>query len=196
MILPIIAYGDPVLRKKGAEITSEYPNLDKLIENMWDTMYEAYGVGLAAQQIGLPIRLFIIDPSAFGEDKELELEEQKRLKNLKKVFLNPKIVSEEGEDWAFNEGCLSIPEIREDVFRKQQITIEYQDENFNSFREVYEGLAARVIQHEYDHIEGILFTDKLSSLKKRLIKGKLANISKGKVEVDYRMRFPAMKKGR
>ncbi|MFO7720407.1 MAG: peptide deformylase, partial [Gillisia sp.] len=150
MILPIIAYGDPVLRKKGAEITSEYPNLDKLIENMWDTMYEAYGVGLAAQQIGLPIRLFIIDPSAFGEDKELELEEQKRLKNLKKVFLNPKIVSEEGEDWAFNEGCLSIPEIREDVFRKQQITIEYQDENFNSFREVYEGLAARVIQHEYD----------------------------------------------
>ena len=196
MILPIIAYGDPVLRKKGAEITTEYPNLDKLIENMWDTMYEAYGVGLAAQQIGLPIRLFIIDPSAFAEDKELEPTEQEHLKNLKKVFINPKIVSEDGEDWAFNEGCLSIPEVREDVFRKQQITIEYQDENFNSFREIYEGLAARVIQHEYDHIEGILFTDKLSSLKKRLIKGKLANISKGKVDVDYRMRFPEMKKGR
>ncbi len=196
MILPIIAYGDPVLRKKGKEITKEYPNLDKLIENMWDTMYEAYGVGLAAQQIGLPIRLFMIDPSAFGEDEELELAEQKLLKNLKKVFINPKIVAEEGEDWAFNEGCLSIPEVREDVFRKKQITIEYQDENFNSFREVYEGLAARVIQHEYDHIEGILFTDKLSSLKKRLIKGKLANISKGKIDVDYRMRFPAMKKGR
>ncbi|MFN4764308.1 peptide deformylase [Gillisia sp. Q332] len=196
MILPIIAYGDPVLRKKGKEIAKEYPNLDKLIENMWDTMYEAYGVGLAAQQIGLPIRLFIIDPSAFGEDEELELAEQNQLKNLKKVFINPTIVAEEGEDWAFNEGCLSIPEVREDVFRKKQITIEYQDENFNSFREVYEGLAARVIQHEYDHIEGILFTDKLSSLKKRLIKGKLANISKGKIDVDYRMRFPAVKKGR
>lgn len=196
MILPIIAYGDPVLRKKGKEITKDYPDLDKLIENMWDTMYEAYGVGLAAQQIGLPIRLFIIDPSAFGEDEELELAEQEQLKNLKKVFINPKIVAEEGEDWAFNEGCLSIPEVREDVFRKQQITIEYQDENFNSFREVYEGLAARVIQHEYDHIEGVLFTDKLSSLKKRLIKGKLANISKGKIQADYKMKFPLMKKGR
>lgn len=196
MILPIIAYGDPVLRKKGKEITKEYPDLDKLIENMWDTMYEAYGVGLAAQQIGLPIRLFIIDPSAFGEDEELELAEQEQLKNLRKVFINPKIVAEEGEDWAFNEGCLSIPEVREDVFRKQQITIEYQDENFNSFREVYEGLAARVIQHEYDHIEGVLFTDKLSSLKKRLIKGKLANISKGKIQADYKMKFPLMKKGR
>ncbi|MFO8148387.1 MAG: peptide deformylase [Bacteroidota bacterium] len=196
MILPIIAYGDPVLRKKGKEITKEYPNLDKLIENMWDTMYEAYGVGLAAQQIGLPIRLFIIDPSAFGEDDELDIDEQNQLKNLKKVFINPKIVAEEGEEWAFNEGCLSIPEVREDVFRKQQITIEYQDENFDSFREVYEGLAARVIQHEYDHIEGILFTDKLSSLKKRLIKGKLANISKGKIQGDYKMKFPLMKKGR
>ena len=196
MILPIIAYGDPVLRKKGKEITKDYPDLDKLIENMWDTMYEAYGVGLAAQQIGLPIRLFIIDPSAFGEDEELELAEQEQLKNLRKVFINPKIVAEEGEDWAFNEGCLSIPEVREDVFRKQQITIEYQDENFNSFREVYEGLAARVIQHEYDHIEGVLFTDKLSSLKKRLIKGKLANISKGKIQADYKMKFPLMKKGR
>ncbi len=196
MILPIIAYGDPVLRKEGKEITKEYPKLDELIENMWDTMYEAYGVGLAAQQIGLPIRLFIIDPSAFGEDEELEIAEQEQLKNLRKVFINPKIVAEEGEEWAFNEGCLSIPEVREDVFRKQQITIEYQDENFNSFSEVYEGLAARVIQHEYDHIEGILFTDKLSSLKKRLIKGKLANISKGKVTAEYRMRFPQAKKGR
>jgi len=196
MILPIIAYGDPVLRKMGQEITKDYPDLDKLIINMWDTMYEAYGVGLAAPQVNYSIRLFMIDPSPFAEDENLTDPEKEVLSNLKKVFINPKIIAEEGEEWAFNEGCLSIPEIREDVFRKPKITIEYQDEDFNSFRETYEGLAARVIQHEYDHIEGILFTDKLSSLKKRLIKGKLSDISKGKVDVDYRMRFPAMKKGR
>lgn len=196
MILPIIAYGDPVLRKIGQEITKDYPDLEQLIINMWDTMYEAYGVGLAAPQVNYPIRLFIIDPSPFAEDESLTDPEKEVLGSLKKVFINPKIIAEEGEEWAFNEGCLSIPEIREDVFRKPRITIEYQDEDFNSFRETYEGLAARVIQHEYDHIEGILFTDKLSSLKKRLIKGKLNDISKGKVDVDYRMRFPAMKKGR
>lgn len=196
MILPIIAYGDPVLRKPGQEITKDYPDLDKLIINMWDTMYEAYGVGLAAPQVNYSIRLFMIDPSPFAEDENLTDPEKEVLSNLKKVFINPKIIAEEGEEWAFNEGCLSIPEIREDVFRKPRITIEYQDEDFNKLRETYEGLAARVIQHEYDHIEGILFTDKLSSLKKRLIKGKLSDISKGKVDVDYRMRFPAMKKGR
>ena len=196
MILPIIAYGDPVLRKPGKEITKDYPDLDKLIINMWDTMYEAYGVGLAAPQVNYSIRLFMIDPSPFSEDENLTDPEKEVLSNLKKVFINPKIIAEEGEEWAFNEGCLSIPEIREDVFRKPRITIEYQDEDFNKLRETYEGLAARVIQHEYDHIEGILFTDKLSSLKKRLIKGKLSDISKGKVDVDYRMRFPAMKKGR
>ncbi len=196
MILPIVAYGDPVLRKKCKEITPEYPNLKELIENMWETMYQAYGVGLAAPQVGVPIRLFIIDPTAFADDDALEEEEKKVLSNLKKVFINPTIVSEEGEEWAFNEGCLSIPDVREDVFRKSIITIEYQDEDFNSHRETYDGIAARVIQHEYDHIEGILFTDKLSSLKKRLIKGKLANISKGKIEAEYRMRFPLMKKGR
>ena len=196
MILPIIAYGDPVLRKMGQGITKDYPDLEKLIINMWDTMYEAYGVGLAAPQVNYSIRLFIIDPSPFAEDENLTDPEKEVLGNLKKVFINPKIIAEEGEEWAFNEGCLSIPEIREDVFRKPKITIEYQDEDFNSFRETYEGLAARVIQHEYDHIEGILFTDKLSSLKKRLIKGKLHEIPKGKVDVDYRMRFPAMKKGR
>ena len=163
---------------------------------MWDTMYEAYGVGLAAPQVNYSIRLFMIDPSPFAEDENLTDPEKEVLSNLKKVFINPKIIAEEGEEWAFNEGCLSIPEIREDVFRKPRITIEYQDEDFNKLRETYEGLAARVIQHEYDHIEGILFTDKLSSLKKRLIKGKLSDISKGKVDVDYRMRFPAMKKGR
>jgi len=196
MILPIIAYGDPVLRKMGQEIRKDYPDLDKLILNMWDTMYEAYGVGLAAPQVNYSIRLFMIDPSPFADDESLTGPEKEVLSNLKKVFINPKIIAEEGEEWAFNEGCLSIPEIREDVFRKPRITIEYQDEDFNSHRETYEGLAARVIQHEYDHIEGILFTDKLSSLKKRLIKGKLSDISKGKVDVDYRMRFPAMKKGR
>lgn len=196
MILPIVAYGDPVLRKKCKEITPEYPKLKELIENMWETMYQAYGVGLAAPQIGLPIRLFIIDPTAFADDDSLEEQEKEVLSNLKKIFINPVIVSEEGEEWAFNEGCLSIPDVREDVFRKSIITIEYQDEDFNKHTETYDGIAARVIQHEYDHIEGILFTDKLSSLKKRLIKGKLANISKGKIEAEYRMRFPLMKKGR
>ncbi|WP_081211482.1 peptide deformylase [Salegentibacter sediminis] len=196
MILPIVAYGDPVLRKKCSEIPEDYPKLEKLIENMWETMYNAYGVGLAAPQVGVPVRLFMIDPSPFAEDQELEEQEREQLNNLKKVFINPKIVEEEGDEWAFSEGCLSIPEIREDVFRKPVITIEYQDEDFKSHRDTYSGLAARVIQHEYDHIEGILFTDKLSSLKKRLIKGKLANISKGKIKIDYKMRFPEMKKGR
>lgn len=196
MILPIVAYGDPVLKKKAKEISQDYPKLEELIENMWDTMYNAYGVGLAAPQIGLPVRIFMVDAAPFAEDEELTDEEKKELEGLKKVFINPTILSEEGDEWAFSEGCLSIPDIREDVFRKPEITIEYYDENFNKHTETYKGLGARVIQHEYDHIEGILFTDKLSSLKKRLIKGKLANISKGKINVDYRMRFPAMKKGR
>ncbi len=196
MILPIIAYGDPVLRKKCSEIPQDYPNLKDLIDNMWDTMYNAYGVGLAAPQVGTPVRMFLIDPAPFADDESIEEDEMNFLKNLRKVFINPKMISEEGEEWTFNEGCLSIPDVREDVFRKPNIVIEYMDEEFNLQRENYKGLAARVIQHEYDHIEGILFTDKLSSLKKRLIKGRLANISKGKIETEYRMRFPLMKKGR
>ena len=196
MVLPITAYGDPVLRKKAKEISEDYPNLKELIENMWETMYGAYGVGLAAPQVGLPIRIFMIDTSPFAEDEDLSEEERKELESLKKVFINAKILEETGDEWAFNEGCLSIPEVREDVFRKPEIKIEYFDEDFNKHTEVYKGLAARVIQHEYDHIEGILFTDKLSSLKKRLIKGKLTNISKGKIKVDYRMKFPELKKGR
>lgn len=196
MVLPIVAYGDPVLRKKAKEIPEDYPKLKELIENMWETMYGAYGVGLAAPQVGLPIRLFMIDTSPFAEDEDLSETERKELEGLKKVFINPTILEETGDEWAFSEGCLSIPDIREDVFRKPDITIEYYDEDFNKHTENYTGLAARVIQHEYDHIEGILFTDKLSSLKKRLIKGKLANISKGKINVDYRMRFPAVKKAR
>lgn len=196
MVLPIVAYGDPVLRKKARAINEDYPKLNELIENMWETMYGAYGVGLAAPQIGLPVRLFMIDTSPFAEDEDLDEEERKELEGLKKVFINPTILEETGDEWAFGEGCLSIPDIREDVFRKPEITIEYYDVQFNKHTETYKGLAARVIQHEYDHIEGILFTDKLSSLKKRLIKGKLNNISKGKISVDYRMRFPELKKGR
>ncbi|PKV52203.1 peptide deformylase [Aquimarina sp. MAR_2010_214] len=196
MILPIVAYGDPVLKKKGKEITKDYPKLSELLDNMFETMYNAHGVGLAAPQIGIPIRLFIVDAEPFSEDEELSKEEAEQLKNFKKVFINATILEETGEEWAFAEGCLSIPDIREDVFRNETIKIKYFDENFVEHTETYDGLVARVIQHEYDHIEGILFTDKLSSLKKRLIKGKLANISKGKISSEYRMRFPLAKKGR
>ena len=196
MILPIVAYGDPVLRKVGTEIDKDYPNLSSLIDNMWETMYNAHGVGLAAPQIGLPIRMFMVDATPFADDEELTKEEQNQLKDFKRVFINAKILEETGKDWAFNEGCLSIPDVREDVIRQDTLTISYQDENFVPHEETFDGLLARVIQHEYDHIEGILFTDKLSSLKKRLLKGRLANISKGKINVDYRMRFPEMKKAR
>ncbi|HMQ44443.1 MAG TPA: peptide deformylase [Mariniflexile sp.] len=196
MILPIVAYGDPVLKKKGVDINKDYPELDALLENMFDTMYNAFGVGLAAPQIGLPIRVFIVDTMPFSEDEDLTEAEQTALNGFKRVFINAKILKEEGNEWAFNEGCLSIPDVREDVFRKPQITLEYFDENFESHTEVFDGLIARVIQHEYDHIEGVLFTDKLSALKKRLIKGRLANISKGKINVEYRMRFPDQKKKR
>jgi peptide deformylase len=196
MILPIVAYGDPVLKKKATNIDVEYPNLEGLLDNMYETMYNASGVGLAAPQIGLAIRIFLVDTSPFSEDEGLDAEEQELLKNFKKTFINPKILKEEGDEWAFNEGCLSIPDVREDVFRQPKVTIEYQDESFKTYTEVYEGLLARVIQHEYDHIEGILFTDKLSSLKKRLIKGKLTNISKGKIQIDYKMRFPNQNKRR
>lgn len=196
MVLPIVAYGDPVLKKVGEEISKDYPKLNELIDNMYETMDEAFGVGLAAPQIGLSIRLFVVDASPFAEDESLSDDEQAYLKAFKKTFINAKILMEEGDEWAFNEGCLSIPDVREDVFRKPRITMEYQDENFESHTEVFEGLAARIIQHEYDHIDGILFTDKLSSLKKRLIKGKLSNISKGNIKVDYRMKFPNMKKRR
>ena len=194
MILPIVAYGDPVLRKVAVEITAEYPGLETLIANMKETMYNASGVGLAAPQIGKAIRLFLIDASPFADDEELSEEDRDALKTFNKVFINAKILKEEGDEWAFNEGCLSIPDVREDVFRQPEVTIEYQDEEFNTHTETLNGLAARVFQHEYDHIEGILFTDKLSSLKKRLIKRKLENISKGKINADYRMRFPNLKK--
>ena len=196
MVLPIVAYGDPVLRKVGESIDKDYPNLKELIENMKDTMKNARGVGLAAPQIGKAIRLFLVETKPFSnpdgdaEDDEFTPEERAELADFKKVFINAEIVEEEGEEWPFNEGCLSIPKIREDVMRKPKIRITYYDENFDFFDETYEGLIARVIQHEYDHIEGKLFTDKVSPLRRRLIQGKLKNIAKGKVQVGYKMRFP------
>ena len=196
MILPVIAYGDPVLRKVAKEIAKDHSKLDEIIANMWETQYNASGVGIAAPQVGLSIRLFVIDAAPFSDDDELSEEEQGFLSNFKRVFINPTIIEESGDEWAFNEGCLSIPDVREDVFRQEQIVIEYVDENWKKQKETLTGLAARIVQHEYDHIEGVLFTDKLSTLKKRLIKGRLANITKGKVSVDYRMRFPQAKKKR
>ena len=192
MILPIVAYGTPVLKKKGSDITPDYPAFEQLLENMWETMYEANGVGLAAPQVGIAIRLFIVDASPFADDDELTEEEQKQLTGFKKVFINPQI-EESGEEWAFNEGCLSIPDIREDVYRQEEIQIRYWDENFKEHTEQYSGLAARVIQHEYDHIEGVLFTDKLSPLKKRLLKRKLNDIAKGNIKPEYKMRFSTNK---
>ncbi len=196
MILPIVAYGDPVLRKVAEDIGADYPKLKELMTDMWQTMYQANGVGLAAPQIGLPIRLFVVDTTPFSDDEDLSEAEQKMLNGFKRVFINAHIDQEVGEEWAFNEGCLSIPDVREDVKRKETITITYVDENFMEKTETYGGLLARVIQHEYDHVEGILFTDRLSPLKKRLIKGRLGNISKGNIKVDYRMRFPELKKAR
>lgn len=189
MILPIRAYGDPVLRQKATDIDQDHKNLPQLIENMFDTMADAYGVGLAAPQIGLPIRLFIIDLTPFAEDEEYE-EVSEELKSFRKVFINAKIIEKNGEEWKFNEGCLSIPGVREDVSRPETILIEYFDENWNKQKEEFSDIRARVIQHEYDHIEGIMFTDYLSPFKKKLVQSKLKNISKGKVKADYKMQFP------
>jgi len=196
MILPIVAYGDPILKKRASEINKETPKLKEIIANMYESMYGAHGVGLAAPQVGLSIRLFLVDTSPFAEDESYSIEDKRKLKYFKRTFSNAKIVEEYGEDWSFNEGCLSIPNVREEVIRKSVIRIEYQDENFKKYIETFDGLIARVIQHEYDHIEGVLFTDKVSSLKKHLLKGKLTNISKGKTSVDYRMRFPNISKKR
>ncbi|RYY36090.1 MAG: peptide deformylase [Sphingobacteriaceae bacterium] len=186
----IIAYGDPVLRKKAAPIEpEEYPHIKQLVEDMFETMYAAHGVGLAAPQIGLSMRLFIVDCTPFDDDEP-------ELVNFKKAFINAQIIEETGEEWGFNEGCLSIPDIREDVYRKPTIKISYYDADWKHHEETISGMAARVIQHEYDHIEGKLFTDKLSPLRKRLIQKRLTDISKGAVKVDYKMRFPDAKKGR
>ncbi len=197
MVLPIVAYGDPILKREADDIDKDYPNLDQLIENMFETMYEASGVGLAAPQIGKSIRLFIVDGSPFAEDEDEEEDPRAQgMKDFKKVFINPVIEEETGDEWGFNEGCLSIPKIREEVFRKEKILVTYYDQNWELKEERFEGYAARIIQHEYDHIEGILFTDHLSILKKRLLTKKLQNISKGIVDVDYKMKFPVKKKQR
>lgn len=195
MIVPIVGYGDPVLRKRGENIAENHPNLEEIIANMYQTMDNANGVGLAAPQVGMPIRLFVVDCEPFSDFEDITEEEAQFLANFRKVFINAEIIEESGEEWAFNEGCLSIPDVNEDVYRKERITITYRDENFTEKTETYDGLAARVIQHEYDHIEGILFTDKISSLKKKLNSRKLNNILEGKVAPHYKMKF-VTKKGR
>jgi len=200
MILPIVVYGDPVLRKECVDITKTHEGLEKLIADMFETMYNASGVGLAAPQIGKAIRLFIVDTEPFAtsddeeDDDEFTKEEREQLITFKKVFINARMLEEVGDEWKFNEGCLSIPKIREDVLRNEEITIEYYDQNFKKHTETYKGLIARVIQHEYDHIEGKLFTDRISPLRKKLITGKLNDISKGKISADYKTKIYVTKK--
>ena len=196
-VLPIEAYGSKVLRKMGQDIDKDYPKLSELIENMFETMYKASGVGLAAPQIGIPIRLFIIDAAPFAEEDENgEIDEMaKGLADFKRIFINAEIIDEDGDEWGFEEGCLSIPKIREEVFRESKIRMTYYDENWKFHDEEFDGFAARIIQHEYDHIDGVLFTDHLKPLRKRLIQRKLKDISLGNVDVNYRMKFP-LKKGK
>jgi len=190
MILPIVAYGHPVLRQVAEDIDSDYPQLDKLIEDMWETMYASNGVGLAAPQINRSIRLFVIDSTQiFDNLDEDELGIYPDEPGMKGVFINAHVVDLEGNRWAYNEGCLSIPKIREDVSREERVTLEYYDESFLKHTRSFDGITARVVLHEYDHIEGKLFIDHISLLKKKLIKKKLDDISKGKVKVDYRMMF-------
>lgn len=200
MVLPIVIYGDPVLRKVGEEIDKDYPGLEQFIKDMFETMYKANGVGLAAPQVGKAIRLFIVDTKPFTEgddeddDDEFTPEQKKELVAFKKIFINAKILNEEGEEWAFSEGCLSIPKIRENVNRMPDIEIEYYDEKFKKHVEKYSGVIARVIQHEYDHIEGKLFTDKISPFKRKMLSGKLKDISIGKITADYKTKVYRPKK--
>jgi peptide deformylase len=188
MILSIVAYGDPVLRKMGVDIDKNYPDLAKLIADMFETMAKAKGVGLAAPQVGKPIRLFVVDGSPFAED-----EEHPELKDFKKVFINAHMVEEKGDEWIYSEGCLSIPKIREDVKRKPTLRMKYMDENFVPYEETFTGIAARILQHEYDHIDGKLFIDRINTLRRTLLKSRLADISKGNVDVEYKMKFPLKK---
>jgi peptide deformylase len=191
MILPIVAYGHPVLRKVAEDITSDHPALDKLIQDMWETMYLSNGVGLAAPQVNRPIRLFIADTEQmFANMNDEEKTQYPDFPGFKGVFINAHLVELEGHEWAYNEGCLSIPKIREDIYRHETVTFQYRDENFDSHIRTFTGLTARVLLHEFDHIEGKLFIDHISPLKRKLMKGKLNDISKGKVTVDYKMMFP------
>ena len=193
MILPIVAYGHPVLRKTAKDIDHNYPDLTTFIEDLWETMYASNGVGLAAPQVNKDIRVFIMDSAqifANRDEKDKEEEPYPDAPGIKQVFINAHLVEEHGDDWAYNEGCLSIPKIREDIYRAEEVTIKYQDENFNHHTKTFNGITARIILHEYDHIEGKLFIDYFSPLKKKLLKRKLDDISKGNVSVDYRMVFP------
>lgn len=189
MVLPITAYGHPTLRKVAKEIDKDYPGLQELIDNMFETMFATSGVGLAAPQVNLPIRLLVMDATPYAEEDE-------QAKDFKKVLINPKIVEETGEEWSFNEGCLSVPDIREDVMRQPEIRIQYYDENWEFFDEKYTSVMARIIQHEYDHLEGILFVDRVSNLRKVLLKRRLLDISKGNIDIKYKMIFPLKKKGK
>jgi peptide deformylase len=193
MILPIVAYGHPILRKVATDIDKDYPQLDKLIEDMWETMYGSNGVGLAAPQINRDIRLFVIDSAQIFEnmdDQDRAEETYPDDPGTKQVFINAHIIEEQGDDWSYNEGCLSIPKIREDIYRAEEVTIEFLDEHFVKHTKTYNGITARIILHEYDHIEGKLFIDHISPLKRKLIKRKLDDITKGNIRVDYKMMFP------
>ncbi len=181
MIYPITVFGDPILRKKAEPVTSDFQNLKGFIENMFDTMYKSDGVGLAAPQVGQAIRIFVIDS---------EIDDEDELPGIKKAFINPEILEKSGDEWIMNEGCLSLPEIREDVLRPETVKIKYVDEDFNQHIETYSGFTSRVIQHEYDHLEGIMFVDYLNPLRKRILKSKLSAISKGKVIPKYRIKVP------
>jgi peptide deformylase len=187
MVFPVVAYGHPVLRKVAEEIDKDYPGLEQFIADMFETMYSSNGVGLAAPQVNRSIRLFVIDTTPYAEDFPDE-------ENMKRVFINARIVEETGDEWAFNEGCLSIPDIREDVMRKPNVRIQYYDENFEFHDEVIAGSLGRVIQHEYDHLEGVLFVDHINPLRRMLLKRKLADITKGNVDISYKMIFPNLKK--
>jgi len=189
MIYPIVVYGNPVLKKRGKNITKGELDVKQLAEDMFETMENANGVGLAAPQIGKSIRMFVIDAAPMADEEDSEDE----LLNFKKVFINPEIINETGDEWDFEEGCLSIPDIREVIYRQEELTIRYFDENWVEHEETYDDMKARIIQHEYDHIEGILFTDHISPIRKRLLKGKLTNISKGKVKTSYRINAPLAK---
>jgi peptide deformylase len=191
MILPIVAYGTPILRQVSKEITPDYPDLAKLIEDMWETMYSSNGVGLAAPQVNRDIRLFIIDSHQVFENlEENEKDKYPDGPGIKQVFINAHVVAVDGEEWSYNEGCLSIPKIREDISRNEEVTLDFLDENFEPHTETYNGISARIILHEYDHIEGKLFIDYLKPLKRKLLKSKLDDITRGKISVDYKMSFP------
>jgi peptide deformylase len=199
MILPIVVYGDPVLRKMGENIDKNYEGLQQLIKDMFETMYNANGLGIAAPQVGRAIRLFVVDLEPFTKDddedtKDYAPEKKEQLKDFKKVFINARMLSESGEEWKFNEGCLSIPKLTEDVVRKSEIEIEYYDEHFKKHVEKYDGVVARVIQHEYDHIDGKLFIDRISPFKRQLLAGKLKDITTGKTTPDYKTRVYKPKK--